>query len=324
MKYDDIHELSLEPKWLNQAKALYKWLGYSKDPDASPFYFGRVIRLQQGAIDTHIHSGPDPIYRPQDEVDIGIQACQLGMAAVVYKSLHAPSTRSAIIAQRAVDQWAKENGRESTRLVGGVALDYPVGGLNPTAVRSNLRLGGKFVWTPVLDSSHHRKVVERPPGIEVIDKNGEVVPDLREIFKIIAKYDAVLALCHHTTRERFIMIDAAKEEGVKRILIVHPTESLVKMSIDQMKIAAQKGAYLELCCLDFKEPEVMWEEWIETIREVGADHIVLATDCGNWQFPPPVTQFRTFLGKLLVSGIPDADVEKMAKINPQKLIFGLL
>jgi predicted metal-dependent TIM-barrel fold hydrolase len=93
------------------------------------------------------------------------------------------------------------------------------------------------------------------------------------------------------------------------------------MSIDQMKIAAEKGAYLELCCLDFSEPEVIWNEFLQIIREVGADHIIIASDCGNSQFPPPAVQYKTFILRLLMSGVPDEDVEKMAKINPRKLVF---
>jgi len=323
MKYEDIHEVSLEPKWLEVARGLYKEITrFSSEPDALLFDSERVDRLLQGAIDTHTHPGPDPyVFRPLDVADIGIQACQMGMAAVAYKTHFVPSVTSVKLAQKIVDRWAKENGKESTKLIGGIVLDYPVGGLNPKAVRSAIRLGGKFVWTPVFDSSHHHRITEQPGGIEVIGKDNKVVPELREIFQIIAKYDVVLALCHHSTRERFIMIDDAKEEGVKRILIVHATESLTKMSIEQMKIAAEKGAYLELCCLNLGEPEIIWAEWMEIIKEVGTDHIILATDCGSWLFPPPAAQYKSLLIRLLKSGIPEADIEKMAKINPRKLIF---
>ena len=321
MPYEDVSELSYEPQWREAAKRLYKGAGWTQDPDAPLFDIARADELLKGAIDVHVHSGPDAyVARPFDEDDIGIQASQIGMSAVVFKCFSSPTARSAKIAQKAVDQWAKEHGKESTRLIGGVVLGYAVGGLNPEAVRTTARFGGKFVWTPGRDSSHHHKVLGQEDGIEVIDKHGRVVPELREIFEIIVKYDMVLSLCHHNTRERFIMIDEAREMGVKRIEIVHPTESIVKMSIDQMKTAAKKGAYLGLYYIAFQAPEVPWEGAIETIKEVGADHFVLGTDAGNWIFPPPAAVLRIFLGRLLSSGIPEADVEKMVKINPQKLI----
>ena len=322
MSYEDIHEVCLEPYWVEQARKLYIQVGHWKDPDEPVLDMERVFRILKGAIDTHIHPGPDPnVLRPLDEAEIAIQACEIGIGGVAYKVPWYPSAYTARLTQRIVDRWAKDNGREPTKVIGGIVLGNRIGGLNAVAVREALKVGGRIVWTPVADSSHHCKIAERPGGIEMIGKDDRVLPELREIFKIIAKYDAVLTLCHHTTRERFIMIDDAKEEGVKRISIVHPTESLTKMSIDQMKTAAQKGAYLELCCIDFAEPEVIWDEFLKIIKEVGADHIIIASDCGNSAFPPPAAQFKAFVYRLLQSGVPDGDVEKMAKVNPRKLIF---
>lgn len=82
IKYEDIHEVSLESKWLETARGLYKeTLHWGREPftlsDSET-----VDRLLQGAIDTHTHPGPDPyVFRPLDATDIGIQACQMGMGA---------------------------------------------------------------------------------------------------------------------------------------------------------------------------------------------------------------------------------------------------
>lgn len=323
MRYKDVRELSYE--LVEQVRTRYKghgWLGKKPDPDRPLFDWERVERAIKGAIDTHVLPGPDAyIVRPLDDIDIAIQACEMGMGGVVYKGIFGDTARSARLAQKVVEQWAKERGKESPRIIGGMVLGYPVGGLNPEAVRWNAKVGGKFVWTPVNDSSHTRKLWGVPGGIEVIGKDDKVVPELREIFGIIAKYDLVLALSHHSTRERFIMIDDAREAGVKRILIVHATESIVKMSVEQMKTAADKGAYLELCCLDFNPNELIWDEWLEAIKEVGADHIILATDAGNYRVGVPAVQYRALLGRLLELGVSDADLEKMAKTNPRNLIF---
>jgi hypothetical protein len=245
----------------------------------------------------------------------------MSMGGIVFKNPYFPNANSVRLAQKVVDHWAKDHEKETTQLFGGVVLDKAVGGLNPDVVRYSARIGGRFVWTPVFISSHYHKIVQELGGIEIIDKNNKVVPPLKQIFQIIAKYDMVLALCHHSTKERLIMIDDAKEEGVERIIIVHATESLVKMSIDQMKMAANKGAYIELCCLDFRESEVQWNEWISIIQEVGADNIILATDCGNPMLPPPSVQYWLMIYKLLLSGISDANIEKMAKFNQKKLIL---
>jgi len=249
------------------------------------------------------------------------------MAAIVNKGLTAPTARSAVLAQLVVDQWAREHNMKSAKIIGGVTLSYSVGGLNVHAVRTAAQFGGKFVWTPVLNSAHHRRVealagMESSGGIEVINENDEVVPELKEISKVIAEHDIVLSLAHHSTKERFIMIDAAKEAGVKRISIIHPFQHLTKMSIEQMKIATDKGAYLEHLFFDLTPYSWDWGETIEAIKELGPDHFVLGTDSGRWSVPPPVPVYRIMIGKLLELGIPEADVEKMVRLNAEKLIWG--
>ena len=68
-------------------------------------------------------------------------------------------------------------------------------------------------------------------------------------------------------------------------------------------------------------PEFDIDETFEAIKEVGADYFVLGSDGGNWKLPPPAYTFRTMLGLLLERGISESDVEKMARINAEKLIF---
>ena len=300
-------------------KEMYKVIPTRETPY---FDMKKVDRLMQGAIDVHIHGGPDA-WSPRhfNDIELAMQACEAGMGAIVIKCHTAPSARSTQLAQWAVDRWANDRSKQSIRIIGGIVLNYNVGGLNAEAVEMTARLGGKFIWTPNLDSSHQHKLTGKPGGIEVITKNDKVVPELMEIFEIIAKYDLVLSLCHHSSKERFIMIDSAKERGVKRIEIVHPFYCITKMSIEQMKMAAQKGVYLGHYCHTFHKPDFSWEETIQAIHEIGADHFVLGTDAGTWKLPPPLTSYRTFVGMLVEKGIPEVDVEKMAKLNAQKLIF---
>ena len=226
-----------------------------------------------------------------------------------------------MLAQTVIDNWAKENNRTSTRTLGGVILNNAVGGLNPYAVETSAKIGGKFVWTPSNDSWWHRKLTGHGGGIEVLDEHDRVLPALEEIFRIASAYDLVLGICHQNTKERLIMIDAANEAGVKRIVLIHPQQPVNKMTIEQMKMAAAKGAYMGIYCCDFHPPFFDWDETLQIIKELGPDSIVLGTDLGNFKWPPPVESFRRYLALLLYQGVPDKDVEKMAKINAQNLIF---
>lgn len=333
MKYEQIKEESLTPENREIIKDMYRMVNrrlWTRPPESGKysgktgplFDLATCDRLIQGAIDTHIHVAPcASASRPLDGIDIGIQACEEGMEAVAYKSMSQPSSIEAYLCQKVVNQWAKEHNKKPTKIIGGVVLNHSVGGLNPEAVYVAARIGGRFVWTPNVDAAHLTKIIGQPNGIEVLDENDKVVPELLEVFELIKEYDLVLTLSHHSTKERFIMIDTARKMGIERILLVHVFQPLCKMNIEQMKIAASKGAYLEHCCLDLQPPCHSWEEFLAAVKEVGADHFILATDLGNWIFPPPVATFKRFLGLCIDFGIPEADVEKMAKTNARNLIF---
>jgi hypothetical protein len=312
----DIQELSYEMG--EEIKHIYDLF----TPKGTPIDLEKVDELMVGAIDTHIHPAPDAYAaRPFDDVQLGIQACEMEMGAVVFKGHSFPTVRTARIADRIVGEWADTHGKNRTRILGGAVLNYNIGGLNPEAVESVAGLGGKFIWTPNIDSSHQRKITGAEGGIEVINDKDKVVPELLEIFNLIAKHDLVLSITHHSTKERFIMVDAAVEAGVKRIEICHPTAPVTKMNIDQMKVLAKKGAYLGIYCVNFAPPLFSIGETIEVIQAIGPDHFVLGTDLGNWRVPPPAINYKIFLGLLLERGITETDIRKMAKKNAEALIF---
>lgn len=322
MKYEDIEELSYER--IEGFRHEYRYIQEVLQDISAPSMDVEVAtRLMQGAIDVHTHPGPDPYslrFRDRNDIAMAKQAAEMGMAAIVIKAQGYPTARSAYIDQIVIDEWAQEHNRKSIRIIGGIVLNYCVGGLNRIAVELTAKMNGKFIWTPQLDSSHQYKMWGKPGGIEVVEGD-HVVPQLREIFEVIAKHDLVLSLCHHTTRERLIMIDDAKEVGVKRMELVHVNQPLTQMSIDQMKLAASKGAYLGLYGYMLNPPEFVLDETVAAIREVGADHFVLGTDLGGAFAPDQAPGYRRFLLTLLHAGIPEADVEKMARINPERLIF---
>jgi len=286
------------------------------------FDIERVWKLMDGAIDVHIHSGPDAYAtRLADEVELATQACQAGLRAVVFKCHSAPNARSIGVVQKAVDQWAKEYGKKRTEVFGGVVLNFSVGGLNPEAVVVNARLGGKYVWTPNLDSATHRRIMGLSPGIEVIDENGNVVPLLKEIFSLIAEADMVLGLCHLTAKELFALIDEAKKAKVKRMEIIHPNHRSFKLSPEELKMAAEKGAYSGLYGFSVAPPMFDLDYYLKAIEVVGADHIVFGSDCGHFKNIAPTESMRVLITGLLLAGVADADVERIVKTNPATLLY---
>ena len=109
--------------------------------------------------------------------------------------------------------------------------------------------------------------------------------------------------------------------GVKRIEVCHPNHILTKMTLEQMKTAAEKGAYISFYCAGFAPEHWSWDEIIQAIKIVGSEHIILGTDCGNFEFPSPVEAMRLIITGILTRGIHDMDVEKMIKSNPSRLLY---
>ncbi len=93
------------------------------------------------------------------------------------------------------------------------------------------------------------------------------------------------------------------------------------MTVEQMKIAADKGAYISFYCVNFQPPQWSWDVFMEATKVVGCDRLIAGTDCGHFVFPSPVDAMRLFITEMLLHGIPDKDVEKMVKINPSALLY---
>ena len=104
-----------------------------------------------GAVDLHVHCGPEGIPRRFDAVSLARHVEQSGLGGAVLKS-HMAATGS----------WAQmAHDVTGIRLHGSVVLNHYVGGINPAAVRGALgpSAGGepylKVVWLPTVHAAAH-------------------------------------------------------------------------------------------------------------------------------------------------------------------------
>ena len=58
----------------------------------------------------------------------------------------------------------------------------------------------------------------------------------------------------------------------------------------------------------------------ETIKRLGAKHVVLGTDFGQPFHPTPAEGMRIFCNNLMAVGIKKSDIEIMIKRNPEYLL----
>jgi predicted TIM-barrel fold metal-dependent hydrolase len=324
VKEKDIYEPSLEPKWKEEAKRAYTTI-LSMGDKVKVITEDDAIRLLDGAVDIHVHSIPDPeIDVGWDQLEISKECMDIGMSAVVFKSHTIPTAATAYYVQKSINEYSKLTGKKPIRVFGGVTLNYYQGGLNPAAVEMCAQLGGKMVWLPSHDSAHHRRVMDMPGGIELLDENDKPVTELYEIFKLIAENDMILDPCHAGTKQRFIVIKEAKKIGVNKIVITHPNWSVNKATHEQMAEMGEMGAYIGVFVYgevpNYNNPNCDPMEMFEIIRKVGPEHIVLASDLGTVINMPPWEGMKLFMRLMIANGVPEKDIRRMCSENSKYLL----
>jgi hypothetical protein len=296
----------------------------------------RARELLRGAYDTHMHISPDVVERKIDDISLARKFGELGMAGFVLKSHYGSTAERASVVRAAVP---------GINVLGAIALNRAIGGINPLAVEIAAREGARTVWLPTVDSvneSHEREAppgakvpvwvklqlelreqgIEIPPVPVVDERDGTVLPEVREVLGMIARHNMLLATGHLGREEIFAVVDAALEEGVRDIVITHPEFPSQDLSVDDQKQLADRGALLERCFTTPHTGKVTWERWIENIRAAGPENSVLSTDLGQVFNPPVEDGMALMVDRLLEAGFEEEEVCVMAVVNT-RLVAGV-
>jgi predicted TIM-barrel fold metal-dependent hydrolase len=288
--------------------------------------FEPLVRdLLQGAIDLHVHAAPDLAPRRLDDIALARHAREMGLRAVLIKS-HFESTAS-----RA---WLATQ-QTGFPVYGGLALNHPVGGLNPHAVEFALRLGARAVWLPTLDAAHFLAAGERiaalsptaaaaGPGLRLLDPEGQLKPELGPILDAVAAHDAILATGHVGLAEARAVVREAARRGVARIVVTHPLASFLDFSLDDIRALLDLGAtWLEHVYNDtiphMPQP-VPLRALYDNVRAVGAARCIMSTDAGQAHSPLPAHQFGLYMQQMLDLGLSPAEVRTMTADNPARAL----
>ena len=219
----------------------------------------RIARILEGAVDLHVHPAPSPLPRRLDAAEAARLAAEAGFRAIVVKSHH-HSTVTDVLAL--ASQGAMPSGVD---VFGGVALNGAVGGINPRAVDLALAMGGKIVWFPTIGSPRHIRHHEEHPDLKFprlavplkpevpieIVADGRVRDEVYEILELAHAADAIVASGHLAPDRITALFEAAREVGVRRLLVNHPN-FVVEASYDDAKRWVDLGAVIEhsLCMYD--------------------------------------------------------------------------
>lgn len=289
--------------------------------------------LVRGAYDVHVHIAPDVMTRRIDDLDLAVRYRELGLDGFVIKSHYVPTAERAAVVRKAVP---------GVDPIGAITLNASVGGVNPIAVEVLARGGGRFVWLPTVDSSNQRScLAEAPegatppmwaqlqqdladagmaaPASEVLEADDTPTANLRHVLDMMAKHDMTLATGHLSADESAVVVPAAREAGVRRIVITHPEFTSQRMGTDLQTELAAQGALLERCLTTPLTKKVEWDTWLGNIRTAGPENSVISTDLGQ-PFNPPVEDGLAITADILLeNGFTEDEVRVMIVHNSRFL-----
>ena len=319
----------------------------------------KSYELLKGAIDIHVHAGPHLMSSPRsaDPIQAATQARDAGMRAIVYMDVFEMTTGTSWIVSRVVPGF---------QVFGGIILNTVYGGLNPRAAKTAIFYGsgakyvsfgahstyyqaskeGRIVdgkFTPLKDL-YPKFVEEELSRCISIPIEGKLSSELNEILEIIAANPQIYLNTGHVSPEEALrLIELAKEFGIEKVLVANSVAA--SMTIDQMRKAADEGAFLERTLAAhthtttipkthyYVEPE--WKALdeglpgmirggvrsiAEQVQKIGAEHFILATDFGVYTLPPPVEGMREFISCMLDLELSEEEIRLMISTNPAKLL----
>jgi len=284
--------------------------------------------LLLGAYDLHVHCSPDVVPRAQDLVDLATAAHRAGMAGVGLKD-HTTCTVGRCYA-------LNRQFSNGPRFFSSIAMNPPVGGLNPAAVEAALTSGADIVYFPTYSARHHIEVlgadvtpVPHPragvQAISVLDQQGQLESAAAEIVRLIVEFDAVLATGHLSPAESLRLLRFAAECGAKRMIVTHASESVPDMSVEDQRQAVELGAFIEHCFLAATPccpGNIPLSAIADQIQQLGPQHVILSSDFGQPANGPPITSFGEHVDRLEALGFASAEIRQMIVANPAKLMEG--
>jgi hypothetical protein len=285
----------------------------------------RIEALLVGAVDLHCHSGPSVMPRRLNHVEAIRDAEATGLRAILFKDHYYSATPVAALLNETI--------RPKVQLLTGVPLNNTTGGLNPYAVEHGFKLGARIVWMPTFSAANHirhshrkqflptREKMLPPRALTVVDDRGALLDEAKTILDQIAEYDAVLSAGHLHISEIWPLFAEARQRGVTRLLVNHPT-FLIGCSPADIKELAGMGAYLEhSCCMwaGLQGSKYTAQGLDDLIKAGGVEHTIIGSDLGQVGNPTPIDGFRHVIRMCIGLGYSDADIRKMISENAARL-----
>jgi Family of unknown function (DUF6282) len=290
------------------------------------------VELLKGAIDIHIHHGPDLYPRIQNPFELARDAQAAGFRAVCLKTHNFPTVSLAILTRELCP---------GIDVFGSIACNYQVGGVNPIAVEAAIKYGARQVWLPTIDSANHAKVTGsvgqhgkgltivggisdyalKKPRINLLDGNGKLSDELKEVIQLVADAGIILNLGHISYEEMQAVVQQAKRQNVKKMVCDHPFFSYLDTA--KQIALADEGVWINYTAGELfpRWWRVSIADFAAAIRKVGINRSVVSSDCGQLHNPPMVEALRITCQLLLEEGFTGDEIRTLLHRNPEMLLY---
>lgn len=272
--------------------------------------------LLRGSYELHVHTAPSHIARKMDDWDYAKHLDEYEIAgSIIKKHFGGTADRATLV---------NSHGGFRSRLFGAIALNWSSGGLNPTAVRTELLMGAKLVYLPTLQAQNN--MVKHPydlpipgEGITVLTEDGDVKPIVYEIMDQVKEFNAVLCTGHISAEEGYKVVKAGLAYGC-RMMVTHPESKIIDMPIEWQAKLGSLGAYIEKCWINVLTNAVSGDEMASRIRTVGVEHCVMSTDLGQLKSPALGVGLLDYINCMLEHGFSDEEIRKMNTLTPKEIL----
>lgn len=285
----------------------------------------RARDLVHGAYDLHVHVAPDVPRRRIDDRALGERFAELGLGGFALKSHYTSTAERAQVVSALFDD---------VEVIGTLALNWAVGGMNALAVEIAAREGARIVWMPTVDSPAETagrtepKEGDKVPQwallqhelrslglsvatVGVAGSDGAILPETRDVLRAIARHGLILATGHLSRDDTFAVVDAALEEGVVDVVVTHPEFPCSNLSIDDQVALAARGCVLERCLTTPFSGKTTWERVFAGVRAVGVERSLFSSDCGNPDYPPVEDGLALWADRLFEAGFGEDEIREM-------------
>ncbi len=181
-------------------------------------------------------------------------------------------------------------------MFGGLVLNKPAGGLNPSAVDVELKLGAKEIWLPTISAVAQVRLNKGnlANAVHITDERGAFLPALIEVMDLVAKAGAILGTSHLAPDEVEKVVCLARQRKIQKIIVTHPENDPPMMPLDMQKRLATQGVFFERTFVSTLPPRNMTAEILAGhIKAVGAESTIMATDLGQAENDEPIKGFIT-------------------------------